>query len=159
MSLSHQDVQALLKVLDDSEYDELNLDLGGFTLQLRRSADGKGWQQTTARTATAAAPVQELAAATTSAHAVEPPPSQPGLLDVRAPMVGTWYRSPKPGAEPFIDIGSVLQPDTVIGIIEVMKLMSSIPARASGTVVELIAEDASFVEKGQLLLRVKPEQV
>jgi acetyl-CoA carboxylase biotin carboxyl carrier protein len=158
MSLSHQDVQALLKVLDDSEYDELNLDLGGFTLQLRRSADGKGWQQTTAPTATAAAPVQELAAATTTAHAVEPPPSQPGLVDVRAPMVGTWYRSPKPGAEPFIGIGSALQPDTVIGIIEVMKLMSSIPARASGTVVELIAEDASFVEKGQLLLRVKPEQ-
>lgn len=157
MSLSHQDVQALLKVLDDSEYDELSLDLGGITLQLRRSVDGKGWQQTTARPTTAAAPVQELAAPTTTAHAVEPPPSQAGLVDVRAPMVGTWYRSPKPGAEPFIGIGSALQPDTVIGIIEVMKLMSSIPARASGTVVELIAEDASFVEKGQLLLRVKPE--
>ncbi len=71
-------------------------------------------------------------------------------------MVGTWYRAPKPGADPFIGLGSQVAPDTVIGIIEVMKLMSSIPARASGTVVEILADDASFVEKGQLLLRVKP---
>jgi acetyl-CoA carboxylase biotin carboxyl carrier protein len=155
MSLSHQDVQALLKLLDDSAYDELNLDLGSYSLQLQRSADGKSWEQKSA-TARTAAPVQTLAAAAQSSAVVEPPPSISGLVDVRAPMVGTWYRSPKPGAEPFIAIGTALQPDTVIGIIEVMKLMSSIPARSSGTVVEILAEDASFVEKGQLLLRVKP---
>lgn len=156
MSLSHQDVQALLKLLDDSAYDELNLDLGSYSLQLQRSADGKSWQQKSARSSAAAAPVQTLAAAALTVTAVEPPPSQLGLVDVRAPMVGTWYRAPKPGADPFIAIGSTLQSDTVIGIIEVMKLMSSIPARSSGTVVEILAEDASFVEKGQLLLRVKP---
>lgn len=159
MSLSHQDVQALLKLLDDSAYDELNLDLGTFSLQLQRSADSKSWQQKSSRSTAAAAPAQALAATAQATAAVEPPPSQPGLLDVRAPMVGTWYRSSKPGAEPFIAIGSNLQPDSIIGIIEVMKLMSSIPARSSGTVVEILADDASFVEKGQLLLRVKPGPV
>ena len=156
MSLSHDDVQALLRILDDSAYDELNLDTGEFRLQLRRSSDGKGWQQSSAASAAAPQEPRAIAATPQAAAAAEPPPSEPGLLDVRAPMVGTWYRSPKPGAEPFITEGSEVQPDSVIGIIEVMKLMSSIPARASGTVVEILAADASFVEKGQLLLRVRP---
>jgi len=155
MSLNHQDIQALLKLLDDSAYDELNLELGNYSLQLQRSADGKRWQQSSTVKAATVAAAQVLATQNSQAL-VEPPPSMPGLLDVRAPMVGTWYRAPKPGADPFIAIGSTVEQDSVIGIIEVMKLMSSIPARASGSVVEILAEDASFVEKGQLLLRVKP---
>jgi acetyl-CoA carboxylase biotin carboxyl carrier protein len=157
MSLSHQDVQALLKLLDDSAYDALNLTTDAFTLQLRRSDDGKSWQQANAAPAAAVAAHANIPTAS-AGPAAEPPASEPGLVDVRAPMVGTWYRAPKPGADPFIAIGSQVQEDSVIGIIEVMKLMSSIPARATGRVVEILAEDASFVEKGQLLLRVKPGQ-
>ena len=71
-------------------------------------------------------------------------------------MVGTFYRAPQPGAAPFIEIGSAVTPTTLIGIIEVMKLMSSIPAQVAGTVREILVEDAQLVEKGQLLLRVKP---
>lgn len=71
-------------------------------------------------------------------------------------MVGTFYRAPKPGADPFVDIGSPVQEDSVIAIIEVMKLMNSISARVAGEVVEIVAEDAQFVDKGQLLMRVRP---
>jgi acetyl-CoA carboxylase biotin carboxyl carrier protein len=88
--------------------------------------------------------------------AAEPAATEAGLVDIRAPIVGTFYRSPQPGAAPFVDIGSEVQPDSVIAIVEVMKLMSSIPAMTRGTVREILATDSQFVEKGQLLMRVKP---
>ena len=86
----------------------------------------------------------------------EPAASETGLVDLRSPIVGTFYRAPQPGAAPFVEIGSTVQPNTVIAIIEVMKLMNSIPAKAAGTVREIHAEDGQLVEKGQLLMRVKP---
>lgn len=159
MNLSHQDIQQILKLIDDSPYDELRLDGTEFSLYLKRTADG--WTQEQ-RTLKAAAPLSDGAAASSpqaqaaASQVVEPAASEPGLVDVRAPIVGTFYRSPQPGAAPFIDVGSSVDTDTVIGIIEVMKLMSSIPALTQGTVRELLVKDAQFVEKGQLLLRVKP---
>lgn len=157
MKLTHQDIQAILKIIDDSPYDELRLDDTDFSLYLKRTPEG--WTQETHTASPLATSLQartkaESAAAQTS----EPMASEPGLIDVRAPIVGTFYRAPQPGAAPFIDVGSSVEPDSVIGIIEVMKLMSSIPALARGTVRELLVQDAQFVEKGQLLLRVKPGQ-
>jgi acetyl-CoA carboxylase biotin carboxyl carrier protein len=164
MTLNHQDIQSILKILDDSPYDELRLDNAEFSLYLKRSADGWTQQQVTAKGAeplalasgTGAVAAASGASAGDGLRAIEPVASEAGLLDVRAPMVGTFYRSPQPGAAPFIEIGSAVSPTTLIGIIEVMKLMSSIPAQVSGTVREILVEDAQLVEKGQLLLRVKP---
>jgi acetyl-CoA carboxylase biotin carboxyl carrier protein len=159
MNLSHQDIQAILKIIDDSPYDELRLDNAEFSLYLKRT--GEGWTQEQ-RTLKAAAPLADgamPAAGNTevaAAQAAEAPASEPGLIDVRSPIVGTFYRAPQPGAAPFVDVGSTVEPNTVIGIVEVMKLMSSIPAQAHGIVCELLVKDAQFVEKGQLLLRVKP---
>ena len=159
MNLTHHDIQAILKVIDDSPYDELRLDNAEFSLYLKRTPEGWTQEQHTLKTA---APLTEggLAAASKAEAAAvtvaEPAASEPGLVDVRAPIVGTFYRAPQPGAAPFIDVGSSVEPDSVIGIIEVMKLMSSIPALARGTVREILVKDAQFVEKGQLLLRVKP---
>lgn len=169
MTLNHQDIEAILKVLDDSPYDELRLDGTGFSLYLKRTADG--WTQSTAPAAGTAqlsmpqtsAPLAVANAAGSASAAVaapavreEPAPTEPGLVDIRAPMVGTFYRSPQPGAAPFVEIGSVVTPNTVIAIIEVMKLMSSTPAQVGGVIREIHAEDAQLVEKGQLLMRVKP---
>lgn len=161
MSLTHQDIQAILRILDDSPYDELRLDDANFSLYLKRSADG--WTQEQ-RTLKAAAPLAEAAvpaaansgSATYTAQAAEPIASEIGLVDIRSPIVGTFYRAPQPGTAPFVDVGATVEPDTVIAIVEVMKLMSSIPALTRGTVHEIIAQDAQFVEKGQLLMRVKP---
>jgi acetyl-CoA carboxylase biotin carboxyl carrier protein len=156
MSLDYRDIQALLKLLDESPYDELTLQTASFALNLQRSADGRGWQQSSH---VGARPhvIQTKTADTTAAAAAEPPATEAGLLDVRAPMIGTWYRAPMPGAEPFIQVGSEVSESTVIGIIEAMKLMTSVPARQQGTVVEILALDATLVEKGQLLLRVRPQ--
>ena len=72
-------------------------------------------------------------------------------------MVGAFYRAPQPGAEPFVDIGSKVENSSVIAIVEVMKLMCSIPAGVSGEVREILVEDGHLVQRGQLLMRVKPD--
>jgi acetyl-CoA carboxylase biotin carboxyl carrier protein len=158
MNLTHHDIQAILRIIDDSPYDELRLDNAEFSLYLKRT--GEGWTQEQ-RTLKAAAPLSNgMSAAANMPEALksvaEPAASEPGLVDIRAPIVGTFYRSPQPGAAPFVDIGSEVRPDSVIAIIEVMKLMSSIPAMTRGTVREIFVTDSQFVEKGQLLMRVKP---
>ena len=156
MSLSHEDVQEILLLLDDTEYDELTLETDRFTLCLVRSADKSGWvQETETRGKRQETRLASLAA---SEEQSEPVATEEGLLDVRAPMVGTFYSSPKPGAEPFVTVNSSVKPNTVIAIIEVMKLMNSIPAGVSGEVMEFHAVDAKFVKKGQLLMRVRPSE-
>ena len=80
----------------------------------------------------------------------------PGLTLVRAPMVGTLYRSPEPGAPPFVAPGTRVEADTTVCIIEVMKLMNSIPAGCAGVVTHVLVENAEPVEYGQPLLAIDP---
>lgn len=154
MSLSHEDVQEILRLLEDTDYKEMNLETDRFTLRLKRSE--AGWTQEIETAASQQPPAASVASVDSSIKTEEPAPTEEGLFDIRAPMVGTFYRSPKPGADPFVDKGSVLKEDSVIAIIEVMKLMNSIPAGQAGEIVEIHAEDAQFVDKGQLLMRVRP---
>jgi acetyl-CoA carboxylase biotin carboxyl carrier protein len=81
-------------------------------------------------------------------------PSDPNVADVTAPLLGTFYRSPKPGAPPFVEIGATVQEDTVIAIIEVMKLMNTVRAGVRGTVTEILVNDGVLVEYEQTLLRI-----
>ena len=161
MKLTNDDVQEILRLLDDSDYDELHLQTGNFTLSLKRSAPGQGGWTRESRTLAEANVTQlqetetvtpDQSTQTQSAAGA----TADGLEEIRTPMVGTFYRAPKPGAEPFVDIGSKVEENTVIAIVEVMKLMNSIAAGVKGEVVEILVQDAQFVEKGQLLMRVKP---
>lgn len=146
MSLSHDDVERLLKLLDASRFDELQLETDGIKLTLRRGA----------ALPEAAAPAPAPAPAPAEAPAT-PVTATAGALDVRAPMLGTFFRSPKPGAAPFVAPGQRVEADTTVGIVEVMKLMNAVSAGVAGTVVELLARDGELVEFGQPLLRVKPD--
>ncbi len=154
MSLSHKDVQEILRLLEDTDYKELTLETEHFTLKLEQ--DEEGWTQQTSTVASDKSTVTSTVASVAENTAVETAATEEGLLDIRAPMVGTFYNAPKPGAGPFVEIGSRVNEDSVIAIIEVMKLMNSIPAGLNGEIVEILAEDAQFVEKGQLLMRVRP---
>jgi acetyl-CoA carboxylase biotin carboxyl carrier protein len=78
------------------------------------------------------------------------------LVEVSSPMVGTFYRSSRPAADPYVTIGTQVEPDTVICIIEAMKVMNEIKAEVSGTIVEILVEDAEPVEFGQVLFLVEP---
>ena len=79
-----------------------------------------------------------------------------GGSEVPAPLLGAFYRAPKPGAAPFVEVGDSVEADTVIGIIEVMKLMNSVPAGIAGVVTEILAQNGQLVEHGQPLIRVRP---
>jgi acetyl-CoA carboxylase biotin carboxyl carrier protein len=150
VSLTHDDVERIIRLLDNSHFDELTLEMDSVKLELRRNG---------VRAAHAAAPPAQPPAAPAPAlatAAVPAPAAAAGLLEVKAPMLGTFYRAAKPGGEPFVQVGAMVGPDDVIGIIEVMKLMNSIPAGVSGEVVEVLAKDGKMVEYDQVLLRIRP---
>src|SRR5690606_33527099 len=140
MQLTHQDIEDIVRLLDESPYDELNLQTGQLSLSLKRSADG-GWQQQNRTIGLDRQPDQVLSDSKPEEN-TETPATEAGLLDIRAPMVGTFYRAPKPGATPFVDIGTQVSENSVIAIIEVMKLMSSIPAACKGEIAEILVDDA-----------------
>ena len=156
-TLNHQDINQILQLIDDSPYDELTLKTDCFTLQLQRKGEGEGTGWTRQQLTSAGnIALNTVPAAEERTKPAEPAPSAAGLLDIRSPMVGTWYQSPKPGAEAYVKAGDKVEANTVIGIIEVMKLMSSVPAGLVGEIAEILVSDAQLVEKDQLLMRVKP---
>jgi len=153
MSLSHEDVQEILGLLDDLDATELHVRTRHFTLSLRRDGPTGEWVQATTTPGRTAAPPP--ASAPPSAA---PPPAAPGLIDVRTPLMGTFYRAPTPGAEPFVGVGSPVDEDTVVGIIETMKLMTSVHAGARGRVAEICLDNDRFAEQGAVLMRIAPER-
>jgi acetyl-CoA carboxylase biotin carboxyl carrier protein len=158
MNLTHEDVEEILSLLDASPFDELELETDRFKLILRRSAAPTGgWTQQTETRSTpkvgATAPSKAIAQTAVASPVVE---KDDGSLPVRAPLIGTFYRAPKPGAPPFVEIGTRVTTDTVIGIVETMKLMNSVNAGMAGTVTAIEATDGEFVEQNHVLMRVKP---
>ena len=89
-------------------------------------------------------------------HPSAPLTHSPDAVLVKSPMVGTFYRAPEPGAPPFVDVGNEVSDDTIVCIIEVMKLMNSIPAGARGVVSQILVADAEPVEYGQVLMVIEP---
>lgn len=161
MSFSHEDVQRLLQLLDSSQFDEMHLEAEGLKLSLRRNGAGRlpeaGAPVSAAPAAVPSSPVQRAVSAAPTAPAVTPVLTTGNLLEIRAPMLGTFYGAPKPGAAPFVAIGERVKPDSAIAIIEVMKLMNSIPAKVDGVVVEVLVRDGDLVEFDQVLMRVRPD--
>ena len=90
-----------------------------------------------------------------AAPAAAPPPAPEGP-EVKSPMIGTFYRRPSPDADSFVEVGSVVEPDTVVCIIEAMKVMNEIKAEVKGTIAEVLLEDGKPVEYGQALFRIEP---
>jgi acetyl-CoA carboxylase biotin carboxyl carrier protein len=146
MALSEEDVREILRIIDSSELDELRVETRGFRLHVRRGGAPAPEE-----------PVAETPADAPSTSAGEPAGrSADGARTIQAPMLGTFYRAEGPNAEPFVEVGSRVEPDTVVCIIEVMKMMNSIKAGVSGTIVEVCAENADLIEEGQPLFRVQP---
>jgi acetyl-CoA carboxylase biotin carboxyl carrier protein len=129
MGLSHDDVREILRIIDESELAELRIETEGFSLHVRKG----GAVETPA-------PVE---------------PSADGLATIESPMLGTFYRAEAPGAAPFVEVGAEVEPDTTVCIIEVMKMMNSVSAGVSGTIVEIAARNGELVEYGAPLFRVR----
>jgi acetyl-CoA carboxylase biotin carboxyl carrier protein len=170
VSLTAADVAEIMRLLEQSSFDELTLEMEGIKLSLRRGAaaersDGAGASAPTSATAASStlAPTAPSAARAPAAAAPAAPgvPAQapiatdPNVQDVVAPLLGTFYRAPKPGAPPFVEVGATVEADTVVAIIEVMKLMNTVRAGVRGKVVEILPVDGALVEYGETLLRVR----
>jgi acetyl-CoA carboxylase biotin carboxyl carrier protein len=163
--LTAKDVAEITRLLEESDFLELRLEHEGFKLTLKRAGAARSNTDESASASHAAAAAR--AASASPAAAVPASWSAPesatraaadsSLIEVTAPLLGIFYRAPRPGAAPYVEVGTVLEADTVIGIIEVMKLMNSVRAEVRGTVVEILVADGSAVEQGQVLLRVARE--
>ena len=116
MNLTNDDVQEILRLMDASSFDELQIETDRFKLTLRRGARS-GWTEERQTLGSAAQVAPSVATSAEPAVALEP-----GMAAVYPPLVGTFYRAPKPGAPPFVEIGSKVEEDTVVAIIETMKL-------------------------------------
>jgi acetyl-CoA carboxylase biotin carboxyl carrier protein len=135
MALTDDDVREILRLIDESELDELRIETAEFKLHVVRGE----------------------AAAAESAPSAEPASAADGAsATIAAPMPGTFYRADGPGMAPFVDVGTRVEPDTVVCIIEIMKMMNSVPAGVAGTIAEVCAEDAQPVRDGEPLFRVAP---
>jgi acetyl-CoA carboxylase biotin carboxyl carrier protein len=145
VALSDEDIREILRLIDESAVDELRIETPEFKLHVRRggapAAEDIAWA--------APAPPPVVAAR-------EEPNGSDDAVTIDAPMLGTFYAAQEPGAEPFVKVGARVEPDTVVCLIEVMKMMNSIQAGLSGTVVEVCAENAGLVEYGAPLFRVEP---
>ncbi len=94
---------------------------------------------------------------TAAPEPVTAPDGGPTAEEVRAPIAGVFYRAPRPDADPYVEVGTHVEEDTVIGIVEVMKLMNTVRAGVAGTVTEICAANAELVEFHQTLVRVRPD--
>lgn len=153
------EIKELIKLLDQTSVQELEIENEGFKLALRKP---KNAEVVTVH----AAPVQQPVAAVQSvvtevaAPAVEQPAakkSQEGLHPITSPMVGTFYSAPTPDTPSFVSIGSKVSEKTVVCILEAMKLMNELEADVKGEIVEILVENGQLVEYGQPLFLVKPE--
>jgi acetyl-CoA carboxylase biotin carboxyl carrier protein len=197
VTLTAADVAQIMRLVEESTFDELSLEMDGLKISLKRGAGADAAAPSAARVASSgpgapipiAAQVQSPGArtaqgpreASTSRPATNSATGAPGGANgvagstaapgasggaqgaaatatnaqtVTSPLLGTFYRAPKPGAAPFVDIGSEVTEDTTVGIVEVMKLMNTVRAGVRGRVTEILAADGALVEHGEPLLRV-----
>jgi acetyl-CoA carboxylase biotin carboxyl carrier protein len=146
--LTYEDLVQIVELIKSaSHFSEFRLKVGDIEVSLRRGRDSVP----AASVGNPANPVQATPAARPAEQSVPE-----GLAVVRAPMVGTFYRAPMPGAPPYVEVGSAVEPVTQVGIIEVMKLMNAIEAGVKGVVKEILAANAEPVEHGQPLIVIEP---
>jgi len=144
------EIKAIAEIVAANDLAELKLEQEGFTLEIKRGG-----------TVVAAAPVSVVAAAPAAAPAAAAPAapaaaeSNAKRVTIDSPLVGTLYRAPSPEAAPFVKVGDKVTPDTVVCIVEAMKVMNEIKAEKSGTIRDILVENGSAVEFGQPLFVIE----
>ena len=149
MTIDRKEVEALVRLFERSDWDELRLETDGLKLVLSKDAD-----------AAALGTEAEVAAASATEDPPEPArdaASADGLIPITAPNLGTFYRAPKPGVAPYVEVGQRIDEATEVCLIEVMKLFTPVRAGISGRIAKACVEDGEMVEFGAPLFLVEPE--
>ena len=161
MPLTHADIADIIRTVDQSALDELVFEVGDLRVEIRRKGVAPPPSNASAAPVPAApvapaAPVPAPSSAPAAEHEnVSPVPEEPALdegqVAVRSPMVGTFYRRPSPDEAPYVEVGSEVEADTPVGLIEVMKLYTTLYARTPGRIAWICRSDAELVEYDQIL--------
>ncbi|MHC4959862.1 MAG: acetyl-CoA carboxylase biotin carboxyl carrier protein [Planctomycetota bacterium] len=151
------DLRKIVKIMNDNDLVEVEIENEGQRMRVRKAEAGAPAIMTGVPASYAAVPAPAPAAAPGAAPAEEgaAAPAGDGLKEITAPMVGTFYRAPSPEAENYMEIGQRVSPDSVVCILEAMKVMNEIKAECSGEIVEICVQNAEAVEYGQVLFKVK----
>lgn len=169
MSVDLEELAAIIEQLDQTEFTDFLYENGDLKIRVQRGGMITDESAPNGTSAPSAAEQPSAPAATAAAQPAAPAPATAaapksgiditdlpaGHKLVTAPMLGTFYASPKPGEGPFVSVGSAVEADAVVCIIEVMKLMNSVPAGSDGEIVEILAQDGDLVEHDQPLFVVK----
>ena len=151
-----KDIKAVIDLMKKNDLSVFEMEKDGFKLKLQK---GAGDQTVFAAPPVAPVAPAPAASAESPAAAAAPtaPPAEKGgaLKDILSPMVGTFYRASSPEAPPFVDVGKEVTEDTVVCIIEAMKVMNEIKAETKGVIAEIVAEGGKPVQFGQVLFRVR----
>ena len=163
MNLDHEELHRLLATLAESDIQEFRLEGEDFCLEVKRNLGTSSDSIASPKKTTTAVddpPLPQRNKVESSSAPSTPPPSVPGsrsdLVEVTAPMVGTFYRAPGPEEPPFVEIGSRISIGQAVCILEAMKLMNELESEVNGEVIEILVENGTPVEFGQVLMRVKP---
>ncbi len=169
--LSLEEVREILDLVERSHFDFFELRLGDLTLTASKSGVPPSlWGGASAQTTPSSAavpippsppppPPASPVVGATPGRAAEESSGDDGLVAVTAPIVGTFYAQDEPGAPPFVEVGSRVSPDTTLGLVEIMKVFNAIRAGVSGVIEVILVENAQFVEPGQALFRIRPDDV
>jgi acetyl-CoA carboxylase biotin carboxyl carrier protein len=151
LPVDDKQLRDLMDYLDQSSFSEFELERDGFKLRLVKAvrAEPQAVPEPAAVVSPAPGPVP-------AASASAPEAAENGLEDLPSPMVGTFYRAPNPNADPFVDVGDVVEPGQVIGIVEAMKLMNEIESDRRGEIVEIPVANGQPVEYGETIFRIRP---
>ena len=152
-----KDIKAIIDLMKKNSITEFELERQDSKIRLKRGLNGGGAaSQSEDSVSTIPAPMQPAVAAPAPAVAVAPPPAVTGEVDIKSPMIGTFYRAPSPEAGNYVEVGASVTPETVVYIIEAMKVMNEIKAEVKGVVTQVLVENAKPVEFGQPLFKVRP---
>ena len=164
--LTYDDLLQIVELIKSAEaFSEFHLKIGDIELDLRKSRPGAANSSAAASAPPAAVEAVKVERVVSTANDIPDPAPyvtelpadiRAGSVVIKSPMVGTFYRSPEPAAKPFVEVGQQVSPETTVCIIEVMKLMNSLPASVAGRVTHVLVNDAQPVEMGQALIVIDP---
>ncbi len=166
--MTFKEIQELIKLVNKNKLSEFKLKDGDFEISIRTEKYTKSKAVTVSQPAQVLAPAQTPTPAPAPAAAPAPEKEKAtkadeqekkesnNYLEIKSPMVGTFYRSAAPDKPPYVKVGDTVEPDSVVCIIEAMKLFNEIEAEVSGKIVKVMVEDAQPVEFGQVLFLVEP---
>ena len=152
-----KDVKALMDLMRKNSVSELELEKEGFKIRIKRGSNGSGVAAAYTEEGTVVAYPAQVPVLPPVAPAPAPPsPVVPNEVEIKSPMIGTFYRAPSPESAPYVEVGTEVNPDTVVCIIEAMKVMNEIKAEAKGVITQVMVENAKPVEFNQPLFKLRP---